>query len=112
MASTTIASRSPSAEQKTAAASRRRSRMPPRLARRREATELLAGVAEDRRPVCQEQVVELDLPAEPREALPEPLLLRLGIVAEQVIGEESEAVVVDDAIGDGDRPVTRHLERS
>ena len=77
-----------------------------------EALELRAAVADDRRPVREQQVVEVDVVEQPREALAEALLLRLRVVAEQRVGEEPErAVVVRDAVGDRDRAVARQLER-
>src|SRR5918992_3037177 len=56
-------------------------------------------------------MVEVDLRGEPRKAVAEALLCRLGVVAEEGVGEEPKAVVVDDAVGYRDRAVAGDLER-
>jgi hypothetical protein len=76
-----------------------------------EAPELLAAVSDDRCPVGEQEMVEVNLRGEPREAVAEALLLRLGVVAEQEVGEEPQAVVVGDAVRDRDRAVAGDLER-
>jgi hypothetical protein len=75
------------------------------LSGRDEAPELLAAVADDRCPVGEQEMVEVNLGGEPREAVPKALLQRLGVVAEQEVREGHEAVVVDDAVRDRDRAV-------
>jgi hypothetical protein len=51
-----------------------------------EAPELLAAVADDRCPVGEQDMVEVNLRGEPREAVAKALLLRLGVLAKQEVG--------------------------